>query len=106
MKILSSIALLMLMENSTLSEIKAPVEVLSIKASHFDVIKLAGERVDEESLGISGYNITLMEDDNNWIVYYQPADYPAGQRGSIGKKTYVVELRKTDLKIVNAYYGR
>lgn len=106
MKILVSIALLIFMGNSTVSEIKAPVEVLSIKASHFDVIKLAGQYVKDQEIDLSGYNIMLMEDDNNWIVYYQPADYPAGQRGSIGKKTYVVELRKADLKIVNAYYGR
>ena len=89
-----------------MSEIKAPVEVLSIKASHLDVIKLAGEQVKDLNVDLSGYNIMLLEDDDNWIVYYQPAHYPAGQRGSIGKKTYVVELRKTDLKIVNAYYGR
>lgn len=82
------------------------MELISIKASHFDVIKLADGSVKDQEIDLSGYNIMLMEDDNNWIVYYQPADYPAGQRGSIGKKTYVVELRKADLKIVNAYYGR
>lgn len=82
------------------------MELISIKALHFDVIKLAGERIKDQGLDLSGYNIMLMEDDNNWIVYYQPADYPAGQRGSIGKKTYVVELSKANLNIVNTYYGR
>ena len=82
------------------------MELIYNKSSHFFVINLAGGYVKDQEVDLSGYNIMLMEDDNNWIVYYQPADYPAGQRGSIGKKTYVVELRKADLKIVNAYYGR
>lgn len=106
MTILASITLLMLMENASVSEIKAPVEIFSVNASHFNVIQLAAVRVKAEGLDLSGYNITLMEDDNNWSVVYQPADQPAGHRGSFAKKTYIVELKKADLSITNAYYSR
>lgn len=106
MKILSSIALLMLMENSTLSEINAPTEVLSIKAPMGEVLEVANAHFKLQGFAVTGYNIILMTSEHTWIVYYQPFDHPRGQRGSADKKGYTVEVDKITNKVVNAYYSR
>jgi hypothetical protein len=106
MKILSSIALLMLMENSTLSEIKAPTEVLSIKAPMGEVLEVANAHFKLQGFEVTGYDIILMTSEDTWIVYYQSFDHPRGQRGSADKKSYTVEVDKITNKVISAYYAR
>ncbi|WP_152658958.1 hypothetical protein [Arsukibacterium sp. MJ3] len=89
-----------------MSDMNAPREVFVIKSPRAEVLQIAYESFNKEGFDISGYDVVLLENEQIWIVFYQPTDYPVGQRGSLGKKGFTVEVDKTTYNVIKAYYSR
>ena len=106
MKIILFFTVSMVLENLTVSDVNAPTEVLVIKSPQAEVLQVAYTSFKEKGFDLAGYDVILLENEQVWIVFYQPSDYPVGQRGSSGKKAFTVEIDKTTHNVVKSYFSR
>ncbi|MDX1538014.1 hypothetical protein [Arsukibacterium sp.] len=96
----------MVLESATVSDMNAPTEVLVIKSPKAEVLEKAYASFKDNGFDIAGYDVILLENEQVWIVVYQPSDYPVGQRGSVDKKGFTVEVDKTNNNVIKSYYSR
>jgi hypothetical protein len=107
-RLFTAMAALLLCGSSVLmAQESSPQTVIQFPGTCLKWSDAAKPTITEEHLKLENYMISVIDEHDHVTVSLKSLDAPQGSKGSGGTHAgYVVEIRKTDSKILRSYYLR